>query len=128
MIGRLGAQGSVVSNISSGGDAFTAGEILRMALPAATGQIDRLLVRMNDLALQVCNKLDQLGVHCGTLGLDIAVDHHGTLWLIEINNRDPDPGIALDIHDPGLYRALKTGPLLYAKYLAGFGPVAECEP
>lgn len=42
------------------------------------------------------------------------------LWLIEMNNRDPDPTIALDINNVQLYYDLKTNPLFYAKSLAGF--------
>jgi carbamoylphosphate synthase large subunit len=76
--------------------------------------------KIADMAAAVANKLDEYGINCGTLGFDIGLDQMGRLWLIEINNRDPDPGIALDIHNTQLYYALKTGPLFYAKYLAGF--------
>ncbi|HHW48361.1 MAG TPA: hypothetical protein GXX14_07065 [Clostridiaceae bacterium] len=61
-----------------------------------------------------------LGVNCGNFGVDIGIDREGHLWLIEVNNRDPDPSIALDIHDKPLYYSLKTGILYYAKSLAGF--------
>ena len=71
-------------------------------------------------AINVCNTLDKYGINCGTLGLDIGMDPQWNLWLIEINNRDPDPRIAMDIHDVQLYYTLKTGPLFYAKLLAGF--------
>jgi len=64
--------------------------------------------------------LDEYGLNCGTLGLDIGVDLEEKIWLIEINNRDPDPSIALNVHDLQLYYELKTGPLFYAKFLAGF--------
>lgn len=121
IIGRAGVRDSVVSNISSGGTAFSAENILRRAIPGSEDAIGDLKFKIAALANIICNKLDEYGVNCGNLGLDIGLDRQGRLWLIEINNRDPDPRIALDIHDVQLYYSLKTGPLFYAKYLAGFG-------
>jgi hypothetical protein len=120
IIGRCGVKDSIVSNISSGGAAYTAEKILRKVNAASKEEIDGLKKRIEAFAITVCKKLDQYGINCGTLGLDIGLDREGRLWLIEINNRDPDPGIALDIHDLQLYYILKTGPLFYAKFLAGF--------
>lgn len=120
IIGRSGVKDSIVSNISSGGTAFTAENILRKAISTSEVHIDDVKKKIAAFALSVCNQLDEFGINCGTLGLDIGMDPQGRLWLIEINNRDPDPGIALDIHDGQLYYTLKTGPLFYAKFLAGF--------
>jgi glutathione synthase/RimK-type ligase-like ATP-grasp enzyme len=120
IIGRAGGKDSIVSNISSGGSAFPAEELLRKVLATSEKGIADLKQKIATLARNVCNTLDEYGINCGTLGLDIGVDKEGRLWLIEINNRDPDPTIALDIRDQKLYHALKTGPLFYAKFLAGF--------
>lgn len=120
IIGRAGGNGSIVSNISSGGSAFLAEELLKKVLAASEKEVLVIKESIAALACNFCNTLDKFGIHCGTLGLDIGVDNRGQLWLIEINNRDPDPTIALDIHDHQLYHDLKTGPLFYAKFLAGF--------
>ncbi|HEX3043655.1 MAG TPA: YheC/YheD family protein [Bacillota bacterium] len=120
IIGRSGVKESIVSNISSGGAAFTAENILRKAMPGSEAVVAETQNKIAALALKVCNQLDEYGINLGTLGLDIGLDSQGRLWLIEINNRDPDPGIALDIRDTQLYYTLKTGPLFYAKFLAGF--------
>lgn len=123
IIGRSGVKDSIVSNISSGGAAFTAKNILRKAIATSEENIDELKKKIAAFAITVCHKLDEYGINCGTLGLDIGMDPQGGLWLIEINNRDPDPSIAMDIHDLPLYYTLKTGPLFYAKFLAGFKEV-----
>lgn len=120
IIGRSGVKDSIVSNISSGGAAFTAENILRKVIPASAEDIEDLKQKIAAFAITVCNVLDEYGINCGTLGLDIGMDTGGHLWLIEINNRDPDPGIALDVHDTRLYYTIKTAPLFYAKYLSGF--------
>jgi hypothetical protein len=120
IIGRSGVKDSIVSNISSGGAAFTAENILKKAIPASAENVDDLKKEIAAFAITVCKILDEYGINCGTLGLDIGMDTGGHLWLIEINNRDPDPGIALDVHDTQLYYTIKAGPLFYAKFLAGF--------
>ncbi len=120
IIGRAGGKDSIVSNISSGGSAFPAEELLGEVSATSEKSILDMKKEIAALAWNVCNTLDEYGINCGTLGLDIGVDNEGHLWLIEINNRDPDPTIALDVHDQELYHALKTGPLFYAKFLAGF--------
>lgn len=120
VIGRRGRWGSVVSNISSGGSAFSMESLGRLPVPLPRREMEALPGRLREFSLSVCAAVDRAGLSCGTLGLDVGVDTSGFLWLIEINNRDPDPTIALDIGDRELYHRLKAGPLFYAKALAGF--------
>jgi len=121
VICRRGERGSVVSNISSGGKALPAIDALSLLFSRDKKVIYTLKEKIETFAIKVCNILDELGVNCGNLGIDIGIDKGGYIWLIEVNNRDPDPSIALDIHDKKLYYSLKTGILYYAKSLAGFG-------
>ncbi len=125
IIGRQGEKNSVVSNISSGGKAFRAIDILEKIISLSEDNRAVLKEKMEALAVDICNVLDGYGINCGTLGIDLGIDTQGHLWLIEINNRDPDPTIALDIHDEQLYYNLKTSVLNYAKSLAGFSTHPE---
>jgi hypothetical protein len=59
------------------------------------------------------------GVFCGRL-LQNRGDINDNVYLLEVNNRDPDPSIALDIKDKKLYRNFKAGITDYLKYLSGF--------
>lgn len=120
IIGRCGEKDSVVSNISSGGSAFIGLEIFENVLLLSPKEATAMGNKIAYFATKVCNTLDEFGIHCGTLGLDVGLDTNGLLWLIEINNRDPDPSIAMDIRDRELYYILKAGPLFYAKGLSGF--------
>lgn len=120
IIGRCGEKDSVVSNISSGGRAFIGTEIFENVLLLSEKEAIALGNKIALFATKICNALDEFGIHCGTLGLDVGLDTDGKLWLIEINNRDPDPSIAMDIGDRELYYSLKAGPLFYAKGLCGF--------
>lgn len=117
IIGRYGKQGSIVSNISSGGTAFI---LSGGNSPLRGEEAEMISGEISAFAMDVCRALDEYGLNIGTVGIDIGVDYGGKLWLIEINNRDPDPTIALDANDRDLYIRLKTGILAYAKFLAGF--------
>lgn len=120
IIGRCGEKNSIVSNISSGGRAFNAYYLIKKAAVFPETDTGEIVESIESFALKVCEKLDEYGFNFGTLGLDVGVDAELNLWLIEINNRDPDPTIALDVNDMELYYNLKTNPMFYVKYLAGF--------
>lgn len=120
IIARLGAPCSVVSNISNGGTAHMAAKFLREYLGYNQSQIKSCLEGMERLALSTAQALDSVGINCGTLGIDMGVDNSGHLRIIEVNNRDPDPTIALDAGENLLFRHLCVTPLHYAKALSGF--------
>ncbi|MDD4698987.1 MAG: YheC/YheD family protein [Oscillospiraceae bacterium] len=120
IIAKCSGTSSIVSNISNGGTAFDAEFMFKEVLHLSDYKSAYILNEIKSFAFHSCNKLDELGINCGTLGLDVGMDTNDYVWLIEINNRDPDPTIALDINDVKLYYELKTNPLFYAKALAGF--------
>lgn len=121
MIARIGAKGSVVSNISSGGEALPATELIREVLSLPETETFVLTERIISLCTKVCRKLDEYGINYGTLGLDLGIDKDKKIWLIEVNNRRPHPAIALRVNEILSYYKILASPLYYAKYLAGFG-------
>lgn len=120
IIGRIAAPGSVVSNISNGGKAMWAEELLKKAFNLSDAEANDMVNIMTSLGLSVCDELDKSGILYGDLGIDIGIDKDKRMWLIEINSRGPDPYIAMSVKDKKLYKDLLSTPLLYAKYLAGF--------
>lgn len=120
IVARMGKKNSVVSNVSSGGRAYTVPDLLEKIKGQYEWETLNLPDQLQALALQVCGRLDQAGAVYGMVGLDIAADTDGRLWIIEVNNRDPDPSIALNIHDRKLYEELKVNLMRYAKWLSGF--------
>jgi len=121
-VSRFGGKESVVSNISSGGHAENTGETL-LKLYGKDAEMEAYCkwTEIQALALKTSEKLETAGFHYGNLGLDIALDQNGQLWIIEVNNVYPDHTIALDAANPMLYHATMGTPLLYSKWLAGFG-------
>ncbi|NLZ49953.1 MAG: YheC/YheD family protein [Clostridiales bacterium] len=126
IITRVGAKESVVSNISSGGAAMPAMDFIKAAgLATCHTEAFILKEKLISLCMKVCEALDKYGFNFGTLGLDLGVDNNKDIWLIEVNNRRPHPGIALRASDIQSYYNILSGPLRYAKALAGFGSKEE---
>ncbi|MDP4088591.1 MAG: YheC/YheD family protein [Bacillota bacterium] len=125
IIARVGAKDSVVSNISSGGAAMPAEDFIREELAQSEFEAFNIKERMVSLCMKVCRTLDEYGFNYATLGLDIGIDRQKNLWLIEVNNRRPHPGIALRANDIAGYYTILAGPMHYAKALAGFGSREE---
>lgn len=125
IIARIGAKESVVSNISSGGAALPAMDLIRDALAISDTEAFEIKEGIMSLCVRVCRILDEYGFNFGVLGLDIGVDNNKHIWLIEVNNRRPHPAIALRASDIASYYTILAGPLHYAKALAGFGDKEE---
>ncbi|MBC8060858.1 MAG: YheC/YheD family protein [Clostridiaceae bacterium] len=118
---RIGVKYSIVSNISRGGSALPGAELIMKALSLDEVQTFILKEKMIDLCMKACRALDKYGYNFGTLGLDLGVDKDKNVWLIEVNNRQPNNAIALKGNDTLLFYSLLAWPLYYAKSLAGFG-------
>jgi len=120
MLGRFGRSGAVVTNFINSGYALRPDEALVRAFGVDWREAFRLKSAMLEFAAAVCAALDRTGGCYGDLGLDVALDRERRLWLFEINKL-PFHELPLYMGDEQTYLAVKSGPLLYGAYLAGFG-------
>ncbi|GAA4719963.1 hypothetical protein GCM10023228_28470 [Brevibacillus fulvus] len=120
LIARFGAPNSVVSNISAGGSAERGEDTLRRMFRLTPDELQHFRERISRLSFRVARCLDEVGVNCGNMGVDIGVDANGHLWILEIQHNNPDPTLALDAQETGVYIKILLNHLLYLKYLAGF--------
>jgi len=120
IIARLGAHGSVVSNVSNGGEAKTAIDFFREDMLLSEKDAFILKEKIINYCMEICSLLDKYGLNLGVLGLDIGIDKEGKLWLIEINSRSPNPAIVLRANDILSYYNILSAPLYYGKSIAGF--------
>ncbi|BAU27863.1 YheC/D-like protein [Aneurinibacillus soli] len=118
MIGRYGAKKSVVSNISAGGMAHKGEVALQKAFSLNKNEAKKLHQKMSVLAMKIATFFDQSGLHCGNLGIDLGVDRHQKIWIIEVQHYSPAHSIALDVGDEGMYQRILRNNMLYLRKLA----------
>jgi hypothetical protein len=117
-VGRLGDQGSIVSNRSNGGKIYIAEELLKNHFNLNSQGILTLKNKMFYIAYQTCRHLDALGENFGYVAIDMAVDVNKSIWILEINHRQPSDRQPLYIDDIELYRKIKISKMMYLKYLS----------
>lgn len=81
---RVGAQGSPVTNISSGGEIKKFHEVIPLVFPDLVNSISE---KVDSMALDICRFLEQKYGSLGELGIDAALDVYGRLWFIEVNGK-----------------------------------------
>lgn len=119
MMGRFGKKGDILTSFVMHGYATPVAEALRRAYGVGWREAVRLQDRMLDMAFTVCHALDRTAGCYGDLGLDIGMDRNGWPWLFEANKM-PFHGLPLYMGDGQMYLEAKSGPMLFASYLAGF--------
>jgi glutathione synthase/RimK-type ligase-like ATP-grasp enzyme len=86
IVGRIGKKNHIVSNLASGGTLSTPYHILNHSIMHRRfiGQIKK----MREVALEITEKIDEKSPgEYGELGIDMAIDQSGKLWLLEINSK-----------------------------------------
>ncbi|MCF6094620.1 YheC/YheD family protein [Microaerobacter geothermalis] len=120
IVGRTGSNNHIVSNIASGGTLSSPQQALtQSSLPPP---FRPTINTMKKIALEFANAVEKyIPGHYGELGIDLAVDHMGKIWLLEINSKPskneetllkerPDPR-------PSVFKIIE-----YGLYLTGFIP------
>lgn len=120
MVAKYGQKGSIVTNILAGGSAEIGEITLKKVFELSEQETFRFRKDISRIAQDAARCLEECGVHCGNLGIDMAIDNSRRVWIIEINNLNPSPLFALDINDRQLFYQIKRLNMLYAKRLAGF--------
>lgn len=119
IVGRIAGAQHFVSNLARGGSLSTVPEALTKAsfsLQTRTAIIKRLRKASLDIAKGIET---QIPFHFGELGIDLAVDRSGRVWLLEVNSKpSKDDNTALNNDKkirPSVRQLVK-----YARYLAKF--------
>jgi glutathione synthase/RimK-type ligase-like ATP-grasp enzyme len=120
MIARYGVRGSITSNISTGGSAEAAETTLKNLLQLTDEDAVKLRKRMGAIGLDAARRLEECGINCGNLGIDLGIDENMGIWIIEVNNIDPNHTIAIDAKDRQMFYRARLLNMLYAKRLSGF--------
>jgi hypothetical protein len=120
LFSRYGKSGSIVSNISAGERAERGEKTLRKVFALTDNELFQMRQKLSWLAHQVASSIDATGVHCGNMGVDIGIDVHKNIWIIEVQHNNPDPTLILDANDDNSFLTLLRSNMHYLKRLAGF--------
>ena len=113
--GRIGPKYSVTSNLHGGGTAVPVDELLRRTLKSSE-KAEAIKKTMEKLGHDIAEYLEkEFGSLC-ELGIDIAVDSGGKVWLLEINPK-PSREIFRRTGQLATYGQAITRPLQYAAWV-----------
>ncbi|GIO86448.1 endospore coat-associated protein YheD [Paenibacillus faecis] len=118
IVARTAGSQHFVSNLARGGSLSTVKEaVARSALPA--GIKSKVPVRLRKAALDIAEGVDHhIPAHFGELGIDLALDTSGRVWLIEVNSK-PSKNDNTPIGGGKIRPSVKQV-VEYASYLSGF--------
>ena len=112
--GRVGAPGSITSNLHGGGKAMVMEELLDSWIGSEKGFLVRR--EAEKFSVEVAAYLEgQFGRLC-ELALDLAIDRKGGIWLLEVNPK-PAREVFRQSGDLKTYDRAIIKPLEYAMYL-----------
>ncbi|MNE20779.1 Endospore coat-associated protein YheD [compost metagenome] len=118
IVARTAGSQHFVSNLARGGSLSTVKEAaFRSSLPA--GIKAKIGTRLRTAALDIAQGVDsQIPSHFGELGIDLAVDTNGRIWLLEVNSK-PSKNDNTPIGGSKIRPSVKQV-IDYARYLSGF--------
>lgn len=119
-VGKSVSAKEITSNWSTGGDVADGGEVLRQLVGLTIEEAAEVTERMKSIAVKIGEVLDATGDHFANLGIDIAIDTSGDIWIIEVNHRGPGLTILKYAGFEAQYKNILKTIMLYAKRLAGF--------
>jgi hypothetical protein len=113
--GRIGPHRSITSNLHGGGTAVTQDRLLGFRF-SSSEKITTIKDEMNTFAYKLADYLElKFGKLC-ELGMDIAVDPKGNVWLLEVNPK-PSREVFRRIGQHAVYQKAVTRPLEYALWM-----------
>lgn len=107
------ASNSVVTNISSGGEARSFSDVIPMIFPKHAGAIE---MELNNMSINICRCLEERYGRLGELGIDAALDAEGKIWLLEVNGK-PAKTCIHNSNNPELIHTAYSNIVKYYKYL-----------
>jgi hypothetical protein len=113
--GRIGPPRSITSNLHGGGTGAPTDRLLALRFPSRS-RVEDIKRTMYEIAYAAAEHLEtQYGPLC-ELGIDLAVDPDGGVWLLEVNPK-PSREVFRKIGEEETYRRAVSRPLEYALWL-----------
>lgn len=118
VVARIAGSNHFVSNLARGGTLSRVKEALQKTNLNAAQQ-RTVNAHLRKAALDIAKGIEsQIKGHFGELGVDLAVDSHGKVWLLEVNSK-PSKNDGTPLSEGTIRPSVKMT-VQYARYLAGF--------
>ncbi|GIO95534.1 endospore coat-associated protein YheD [Paenibacillus lautus] len=119
VVARIAGGNHFVSNLARGGTLSSVKDALAMSsIPLNSKQTAP--ARMNQAALDIAHGLEAaIPYHFGELGIDLAIDTTGRIWLLEVNSK-PSKGENAPLNADSKVRPSAVRLVQYCQYLTGF--------
>lgn len=118
VVARIAGSNHFVSNLARGGTLSRVKEALAKTNLTAVQQRNAS-ANLRKAALDIAKGIEtQVKGHFGELGVDLAVDSNGKVWLLEVNSK-PSKNDGTPLAEGAIRPSVKQT-VLYARYLAGF--------
>ncbi|OKP98365.1 YheC/YheD family protein [Paenibacillus sp. P46E] len=117
IVARTAGSNHFVSNLARGGTLSTVREaITKSNLPSGVKESSQ--VQLPRAALAIARGVETyIPAHFGELGIDLALDQSGRIWLLEVNSK-PSKNDNTPLNDQKIRPSVKQM-ILYCRYLAG---------
>lgn len=113
--GRIGAAGSITSNLHGGGSAATMSALLKEWL-GDESKAEQVKQEAEELGVAIAAYLELSYGRLCELALDLAIDRKGGIWLLEVNPK-PAREVFAQAGEKEVYRKAIIRPLEYALWL-----------
>ncbi|WP_138753023.1 YheC/YheD family protein [Paenibacillus sinopodophylli] len=119
IVARTAGTHHFVSNLARGGTLSTVGEaVAKSNLQAGVSRKDAAQ-RLQQAALNIARGVDtQIPAHFGELGIDLAMDTSGRVWLLEVNSK-PSKNDNTPLNDNKIRPSVRMM-IQYSRFLSGF--------
>ncbi|MEV5025945.1 YheC/YheD family protein [Paenibacillus sp. LPE1-1-1.1] len=119
IVARTAGNHHFVSNLARGGTLSTVGEaVAKSNLQSGVSKQDAVH-RLQQAALNIAKGVDtQIPAHFGELGIDLAMDTNGRVWLLEVNSK-PSKNDNTPLNENKIRPSVRMM-IQYSRFLSGF--------
>lgn len=119
IVARTAGSQHFVSNLARGGTLSTAGAAVTKSNMLGSVSRQVAVQRLRQAALHIARGIDkQIPAHFGELGIDLALDTSGRVWLLEVNSK-PSKNDNTPLNDQKIRPSVRMM-IQYSRFLSGF--------
>lgn len=119
MLGRVAAPQKIVTNYHSGGSILSVNTLLKNHMNPS--EILSTITQLKSLGVQIAGQLETTYPGIKEIGLDIAMDQHMDMWLLEVNTL-PSIVVFKLFPDKSIYRRIHRYAVAYGRVKARKSP------